>query len=391
MPLTALDDIGRLLDVTCCDDDSWTSVYKARPRAVLWCRECKSRMHAKVSSAGSRFFAHDALSPHCPSLGETPQHRELKRTVAEIVRSSGSRAVIEATPSPADHGGWRADVLGVSPTGVRVAFEVQLAGMTVEEGRERTARYAADRISCVWLSTRQTTWMAELPSCHLVKEDGNLLADGGLARLRKDDQWRWEPAEPVDFRKVAQGLLYCRITTVLKGFHDQSLAGRTRYLSNANLLVSRSDADDFSRYVEDAERSREAHEANRAALYERQDRVLQHALKQALGAGFTNADIWLGVPPTSWDSSYPVALRHARGTDATAGGAVIWVGAAQQERRLWAVVCPVANKASAKLGSSWRRRGVKVFVETVKEAARVGIHLHWQRSEFAVVTPGPRV
>lgn len=89
MPLTATGPDGHDLDATDCPDSEWAEIHRRRPRVDLHCRGCGAPMHAKVSSAGSRFFAHDALNPICPSLGETPQHRELKRRIASIVRELG--------------------------------------------------------------------------------------------------------------------------------------------------------------------------------------------------------------------------------------------------------------------------------------------------------------
>ncbi|MAT07190.1 MAG: RNA methyltransferase, partial [Acidimicrobiaceae bacterium] len=53
-------------------------------------------MHAKVSKSGLRFFAHDRVSPDCPSNGETAAHRELKAVIAATARAIGLEAEIEA-------------------------------------------------------------------------------------------------------------------------------------------------------------------------------------------------------------------------------------------------------------------------------------------------------
>lgn len=62
--------------------------------------------------------------------------------------------MIEAQPASGDHGGWRADVLAVTPDGKRFAFEAQLAAMTAAEGIERTERYQRDQIETVWFTTK---------------------------------------------------------------------------------------------------------------------------------------------------------------------------------------------------------------------------------------------
>lgn len=338
MPLTAIAPEGYDLDATDCPDGIWAAIHRRRPRVELCCRGCGATMHAKMSSAGSRFFAHDSENPDCPSLGETPEHRELKRCIAASVRALGCVALIEAAPSIGDHGGWRADVLGISPDGRRVAFEVQLAPMTVEEGIERTERYARDGIQCAWLSPRHAHWISSLPSCHLTDVDGQLVIDRGLARLSTSGaHTRWIPAGSVDFDKLACGMLGGRIATAVQTSLTEEVGERVFYTPNATLLVSTRDVDaleqtraDHARLqAEEARRRdenarREAdHAANLKLLYQRQERVLQHAIDDAAVA-LDPGSIWLGVPPTAWNGDLPVARTLARGSDKTGGGAAIW-------------------------------------------------------------------
>ncbi len=400
MPLTAIGAHSQLLDSTCCDSDTWAGIHKVHPRAELSCRDCDTPMHAKVSPSGLRFFAHDSLQPGCPSLGESAAHLELKRAIALAIRSIGCRAVLEAVPAGEDIGGWRADVLGISPSGRRIAFEAQLAGMTIEEGRQRTDRYAADGVGCVWVSSKNASWMTALPSCHVLAADGPLTADRGLARLAtKGPLARWEQAEPVEFRKVALGLLTSRIEVVSDYSYAETSGDRSYFIRDAVLLVGHEDVrrlaslraaerDAKARLREAQERTRldhARHSANLMALYERQQRVLQQALAQA-ASNLRGGEIRLGVPPKPWDGAFPTPLRLARGSDATAGAAVLWAQPPGSEARLWGVVCPVAGKATPALGRSWRRRGVRVFVESVGEARRVAASLEWSALELTVVS-----
>ncbi|MGO9900171.1 MAG: competence protein CoiA family protein [Solirubrobacteraceae bacterium] len=154
------------IDSTSCDEGVWVAIYKTQPRTALFCRECGSSMHAKVSSQGTRFFAHDRKQLRCSLNGETPMHRLLKSQLAEIIRACGWNAEMEAMPSDSDIGGWRADVLASHHQHARrVAFEVQLAAMTVVEGRERSARYSGDAIETIWLTTKNTPWLWKPPAC----------------------------------------------------------------------------------------------------------------------------------------------------------------------------------------------------------------------------------
>jgi hypothetical protein len=389
MPLTALDESMCLLDSTLCGDTIWTRIYKSRPRADLRCRECSEPMHAKASSRGLRFFAHDRNASDCPSFGESAEHRALKWAVASTIRGLGCQAIVEATPEPGDRGGWRADVLGICPDGRRVAFEVQLASMTIAEGNERTHRYAEDGIDCVWLSTRQALWITALPSCHLQQTGPRLVADRGLARLFNNDSWyRWEAARPVEFGRVALGLLKGTITTVEEAFYSETVNGRPYYTVKAKLLVSRNDSVRLFEHEESTRKPQEAHLANLTALYERQDRVLQKALAQATAAGISSQRIRLGVPPEPWDGVIPAPKSLAIGNEKTGQGLAIWTIGEGRELLLWAIACPVASRLSHSLGASWRRRGVRVFVESEKEARRIGDALNWSTSLFSCV---PRV
>lgn len=399
MPLTAIGPEGHDLDATDCPDDTWAEVYRRRPRVELRCRGCGAPMHAKVSAAGSRFFTHDSLNPTCPSLGETPEHRELKRRIVTILRELGCLAAIEATPSTGDQGGWRADVLGISPDGRRVAFEVQLAPMTVDEGIERTARYARDGIQCVWVSPRHAHWIGSLPSCHLTDEDGRLVIDRGLGRLDTSGAGRWVAAGPVAFEKLARGLLSDRILIANQVGFVETVGERAFYATNATLLVSTRDAEaltearaqqarrqeEQARRREEESRRQVQHATNLTALYQRQERVLQHAIDDA-AVTLEPGSIWLGVPPTAWDGALPVKRMLARGSDKTGGGAAIWATDPSGDRRLWAVVCPIASKTTPSLGWSWKRRGVRVYTETRKEAERLAATLEWHLDDLLTRT-----
>ena len=387
MPLTARLDRVELLYATCISDEAWAAIHDVRPRPNLHCRDCATRMHAKVSPTGLRFFAHDRKAVNCASLGETPEHRQIKQMLAEMIRELGCTAELEAVPAADDSGGWRADVLATSPRGVRVALEVQLAAMTIEEGRRRTSRYAADGIACVWLTTRHAPWLTGIPSCHILLGDDEVVVDRGLARLQQD---RWSTAGIVPLRKVMLGLLKGAIVAVDGGYFYDNVGGRFCSISSSSLLVSTFDAAQFQRAQhearlrsEAAERERAAHEANLYALIDRQDRVLQFALRFAMAEGVESSQIRLGVPPKPWDGSFPAPWKDAVGNQKTAQAAVIWV-AYPEETTLWAAMCPVAAQANDRLGLSWRQRRVKVFVETPKEAVRVSRALGWPATTLLV-------
>jgi hypothetical protein len=200
MPLACLDDNDGLLDSTALSDADWAGVHRVTPRARLVCRFCETRMQAKVSKGGLRFFAHDRRTPECPSEGETPEHRRLKSAVANDLRAAGWSAEVEA-----DGGSWRADVLGTTPGGDRrVAFEVQLAAMTVDDGRYRTDRYADDGVETVWVTSKVASWFFEIPSLQ-VTGDATVL-DVSRGCLKRKGLRDWETPEPFAFVKFAGAL-----------------------------------------------------------------------------------------------------------------------------------------------------------------------------------------
>lgn len=394
MPLTALHPDGSVVDSTACPDEVWARLYRPSSPVGLACRECGTTMFAKVSSNRLRFFQH---APHndrdCASEGESPEHRELKRAVAELIRQSGATAVIEAAPAPTDTGGWRADVLGIHPNGRRVAFEIQLAGMTIAEGNERTTKYVRDSIDVLWLSTKHARWMSRLPSSHLTRTDtGAFVVDRGLAKLVCGDRWGWEPPRqgPVPLISIVTGMLAGAITTVFQAWFTEPCGDRKLEVEEAVLLVPKLEADRFDARIAEIRRKEEVYQANRQALYDRQSRLLSQAAADALAAKAVVDSVWLGVPPTVWSNAGPASHGDALGNEKTGHGLVIWTGMHDRYLRLWAVVSPVANQCGPELGASWRKRRVRIYVETPREAARIGKAIGWASGEFIVVPPVTR-
>lgn len=391
VPLTGLTADGSIADSTNCDDVTWATLYKVKNRPHILCRSCNARMHAKVSSAGLRFFAHDARPVACDYQGESVDHLTLKRRVAELIRELGHEAILEAVPAVGDIGGWRADVLGVGVAARRVAFEVQLSGMTIDEGLERTAKYGADGITVVWISTKHARWMSSLPSARVVVEDEQMTADRGLARLKGG--WFWRPAGKVDFTKVVQGMLNGRITAVHARYFTEKVGEREFWIDEPIVLASTTDAAHFQEHIEyehqeqerlDAERARR--DAHLQALVERQERVLQGAIRAALDEGAPVNQIWLGSERYWWNGVFPAPQKDAQGDEKTGYGAPIWIGQVTSDTRLWAIICPVASRCTPEIGASLRKQDVRIFVETDREAASVASTLGWRPREVTVIS-----
>lgn len=167
MPLTAVHKDRGVLDAT--DDDlgcgwSWDDVYRVRPRVVMSCRTCGHGLHAKVSSTGLRFFAHDRNAPACPGTGESVAHHLLKSVLIRAAREAGFDAQLEVD---GPGGRWRADVLVTAPGGRRIALEAQLSPISRNDVLERTRRFEVDQVEVCWFTDRQTRWLGSAPAVQI--------------------------------------------------------------------------------------------------------------------------------------------------------------------------------------------------------------------------------
>lgn len=176
MPLTAHHALAGRIDATVdplSDGVRWEAVHRVRPRAPLTCRECGHGLLAKLSPKGLRFFAHDPAAPRCSLVGETMAHRLLKLQLASAIRDAGWYAELEVAGD-----GWRADVLATSPDGTqRMAWEAQLATITLAELRERTARMEHSGVAVCWVTDHDRSWVGAVPAIRLSVADGSESAD----------------------------------------------------------------------------------------------------------------------------------------------------------------------------------------------------------------------
>jgi hypothetical protein len=175
MPLTAVyaGDLSVDATATLPADLDWGMLHRARPRAPLTCKECGHGLHAKVSSAGLRFFAHDVGAGLCSLTGESLAHRLLKVELAVAIRAAGWRASLEVAGD-----GFRADVLATSPDGqTHVAWEAQLASITIDEVTRRTSTMSAAGVSVCWVTDRDALWLGHVPSVRVASQDVDGLDD----------------------------------------------------------------------------------------------------------------------------------------------------------------------------------------------------------------------
>ncbi|MGA3229804.1 MAG: competence protein CoiA family protein [Candidatus Binatus sp.] len=148
MPLSCLRD-GDLLASFQLSDDEWTGLRANYRNMHLSMRCCSRAAIPKVSSLGTRFFAHRSRGA-CQTAPESPEHLKAKFVIAQSARAVGWRASTEESGSDADGNPWTADVLCIRGK-AKVAFEVQLSPQSLEDYEARQKRYERTGIRCLWL------------------------------------------------------------------------------------------------------------------------------------------------------------------------------------------------------------------------------------------------
>ncbi len=143
MPLRALVD-GTNTIAPQIEPFAWLSLRARKPTIILRC--CGNTGYMRVSSGGLQHFYHATRSPSCPGAKESLRHLTLKAEVLKGARDAGYEAEIEASSSDA---GWRADVLAIRKD-TKIAFEVQLSSLGLEQLAERHARYETSGVRPAW-------------------------------------------------------------------------------------------------------------------------------------------------------------------------------------------------------------------------------------------------
>lgn len=396
MPLTA-NCRENIIDATICSDDEFSRVYRVRPRAPLRCRECGAPVHAKESRYGLRFFAHDPKTSGCTGAGESPEHRALKRWIAGVVRRLGWAALPEEGPRPGDRGGWRADLLAVSPDGARrVAFEVQLATMTAAEGAERTERYERDRIETVWITTRHAPWLLAIPSVRVTEFDADRPCDPKINRglVVMVPGWRQFDNAPFSLESFVEGYLKSRI--VLRRLvsydeeYDYGSQQRCTFHTPAHVFMTTEQSAKLDarerRIAEEIERE-QLHQHNIRELARRQAALLPEVVDEAMRHAGAGDLLSVGIQ-TAWTRPrYWLPGHPAEGNEKTAFGIPVRLESENGPSRLFAVVCPVASRISSGLAWSWIKRGVRIYVENEVEATRVANAMGRRDAVWMVPTP----
>jgi len=371
VPLTAQHASAGVLDATVDplgEGVPWEAIHRARPRAPLTCRGCGHGLHAKVSPKGLRFFAHDRAAPTCSLVGETMAHRLLKLQLASVIRDAGWYAELEVVED-----GWRADVLATSPDGARrMAWEAQLAQITVDELHERTARMEAAGVPVCWVTDHERPWIGAVPAIRLslADEPGPPTAvdaavidgtgvfreswcprrrcenDGGAPGRCPGHGW-WRPVEPgVDLSVFVAGVLAGTIRAHRTSRYSRSFleSARIVWTTRPHVITERTQLEASERRRDHDDLASAEHERHLAAI------AAKLARQQAL------------TPP-----AVELVGREARGyvgvRDATpewAMGVPLFVHDMPH-----GVISPVVSRISAEVRA--RLRGLTLFVATEAE------------------------
>ena len=149
MPLTGFIDGKRVLSLDFSSEE-WRELKQA-------CH--KDKNHVTLSGGESAFprTSHRKVQHFVTRTGqdrsatapETVEHEVTKYAVYRTLRSLGWEAYVEYQ---SDCGSWVADVLGVSPEGRKVAFEVQLSLQSEEDFVYRTQRYKDSGVDVLWIT-----------------------------------------------------------------------------------------------------------------------------------------------------------------------------------------------------------------------------------------------
>lgn len=134
----------------------------ANPREVLKsgdciCQLCEQPMMIKAGVIIRHHFAHmpdkECQSMYKKGHPESPDHDFAKREVARVIEDDLSKRLTGFTVDyevPIEEIKRQADVLVTFPMGWRIAHEVQLAKITIDELEERTNDYLRAGIDVFW-------------------------------------------------------------------------------------------------------------------------------------------------------------------------------------------------------------------------------------------------
>lgn len=172
MPLRCISSDGDELSFE-HDAASWADLRERNSRdRHLRFMCCDAGVVLKMSSLGTRYFAHKARGG-CDTAPETQEHLRAKTIICKALKEAGWVATPEHRMTDAD-GICIADVLGKRGAGSTkgIAFEVQWSSQLAETTEARTDRYAAHGLRSLWFMKRPLPLNSkEVPVARLVASD----------------------------------------------------------------------------------------------------------------------------------------------------------------------------------------------------------------------------
>ena len=148
MPLRAIKPDGTDTLSFLISDKEWEAIRLSKGKHGLTMPDGAPAV-AKVSSQGTRFFAHKA-GHGTATAPESKEHLLAKIIIAKSAYMAGWKVKTEAEGIAPSGNPWRADVLCERGNG-KIAFEVQWSRQTPEEMRRRQAIYRSSGVRCMWL------------------------------------------------------------------------------------------------------------------------------------------------------------------------------------------------------------------------------------------------
>jgi competence protein CoiA len=177
------------------------------------CPECAEPVVLKRGRIRIAHFAHRSRAACRWAAGETLAHLAAKRAIAEALAARGLRAGVECVV-PGLAGDRRADVVAWSPTGVRVAIELQHVAIGLDELERRAEAYAAAGVAQMWVPFLR---LGLVEGADRPEADGDRRLAAYAARpferwidgFNEGGLWYWDPASSALWRGrlVSPGVL----------------------------------------------------------------------------------------------------------------------------------------------------------------------------------------
>lgn len=275
----------------------------------------------------------------------------------------------------------------------------------------------ADGIQTVWITTKDANWLWALPGLKLLERDKyddretqEFDVVRGLAMFKDNG---WDISEKTFCSSIISEILREHRVPQCAGYlYEEVPLGLTRrrryHHQNAVALVSSADAEKSRVRADEIERNRlrqqekyriendelarsiadnERRIQNTRALEKRQDRVIMFVHRDVLHEMNFGDDILVGVPSRPLTRDLDLSARGAKGSEATAFGSAVWIKSKTDGVSLFGIVCPVASRITPGLASSWRKRGVRIYVGDLHEAARIANVLRWPLETLRICEP----